>query len=203
MEFAVHYHGIIDQRRKYTGEPYIEHPKAVAEIVRTVPYTPAKSAMLAAAWLHDVVEDTPATIDEVRGTFGAEIAGLVEMLTNVSRPEDGNRAKRKDIDRRHTALSSREAKTVKLADIIDNTRNIVARDQVFARTYLIEKARLLQVLRDGDAALWFQAEAMITEAMASLASANSASANSSGANSAVDTSASASMASASPPVDQR
>ena len=177
MEFAAHYHGIIDQRRKYTGEPYIEHPKAVAEIVRTVPYTPAKSAMLAAAWLHDIVEDTPATIDEVRSTFGAEIACLVEMLTNVSRPEDGNRAKRKDIDRRHTALSSREAKTVKLADIIDNTRNIVARDRSFARTYLIEKARLLQVLRDGDSDLWFQAESMIAAAMADLNNAKLSSAS--------------------------
>lgn len=109
MEFAAHYHGIIDHRRKYTGEPYIEHPKAVVKLVKDAPHTPA---MLAAAWLHDVVEDTPATIDEVRQTFGAEIAGLVRMLTNVSRPEDGNRATRKSIDRAHIAMASREAKTI-------------------------------------------------------------------------------------------
>lgn len=161
MEFAAHYHGIIDQRRKYTGEPYIAHPAAVVEIVRSVDHTPA---MLAAAWMHDVVEDTPATIEEVRVMFGAEIAGLVSMLTDVSRPEDGNRAKRKDIDRAHTAMASREAKTIKLADLIDNTRTIVAHDAGFARVYLAEKARLLRVLRDGDPRLWFMANDVLTEA---------------------------------------
>lgn len=161
MEFAAHYHGIIDQRRKYTGEPYIAHPAAVVEIVRSVDHTPA---MLAAAWMHDVVEDTPATIEEVRVMFGAEIAGLVSMLTDVSRPEDGNRAKRKAIDRAHTAMASREAKTIKLADLIDNTRTIVAHDANFARVYLAEKARLLRVLRDGDPKLWFMANDVLAEA---------------------------------------
>lgn len=165
MEFAAHYHGIIDHRRKYTGEPYIEHPKAVVEIVKSVSHTPA---MLAAAWLHDVVEDTPATIEEVRKTFGAEVAGLVEMLTDVSRPEDGNRAKRKSIDRAHIAMASHEAKTIKLADLIDNTRSIVAHDAGFARVYLAEKARLLRVLRDGDPAMWFMANEMLAEACAKL-----------------------------------
>ena len=59
-KFATHAHG--DQKRKYTLEPYIAHPAAVVELVRGVPHT---EAMLCAAWLHDVVEDTPVTIDEV------------------------------------------------------------------------------------------------------------------------------------------
>lgn len=156
--FAGHYHGIIDQRRKYTGEPYIVHPAAVVGIVRTVPHT---EEMLAAAWLHDTVEDTPATIEEVRRTFGRAVAGLVEMLTNVSRPEDGNRAKRKAIDLAHLAKASPEAKTIKLADLIDNTSSIVARDPAFARVYLSEKAKLLEVLREGDALLWEHAHAQL------------------------------------------
>lgn len=160
-EFATHYHGIIDQRRKYTNAPYIEHPAAVVEIVKSVSHTPE---MIAAAWLHDVVEDTPATIEEVRRTFGHHIASLVEMLTNASRYEDGNRAARKAIDRAHLAMATPEAKTIKLADLIDNTGSIVARDPKFARTYLAEKARLLTVLRDGDAGLWFRADALLAEA---------------------------------------
>lgn len=165
MEFATHYHGIIDHRRKYTGEPYIVHPAAVAKIVKTVSHTPE---MVAAAWLHDVVEDTPATIEEVRGTFGAEVAGLVEMLTDVSRPEDGNRSKRKAIDLAHIAHATPSAKTIKLADLIDNTRSIVAHDAGFACVYLVEKARLLKVLRDGDPALWFMADSILAEACGKL-----------------------------------
>lgn len=164
-DFATHYHGIIDQRRKYTNDPYIVHPAAVVEIVRAVSHTPE---MIAAAWLHDVVEDTPATLDEVRLTFGRHIASLVEMLTNASRPEDGNRATRKAIDRAHLAAASPEAKTVKLADLIDNTSSIVAHDPKFARIYLVEKAQLLSVLRDGDPVLWFRADAIMAEACATL-----------------------------------
>ncbi|VDZ55823.1 bifunctional (p)ppGpp synthetase II/ guanosine-3',5'-bis pyrophosphate 3'-pyrophosphohydrolase [Serratia odorifera] len=54
--YATKAHAAIDQRRKYTNAPYIVHPQAVVEIVRSVPHT---DEMLAAAWLHDTVEDTP------------------------------------------------------------------------------------------------------------------------------------------------
>lgn len=153
-EFATRYHASIDQRRKYTDEPYISHPAAVVELVRSVPHT---EAMLCAAWLHDVVEDTPCTLDEVERVFGFGVASLVEMLTDISRPGDGNRAVRKAIDRKHTAQASPAAKTIKLADLIDNTRSIVERDPKFAQTYLMEKALLLEVLREGDATLWAMA----------------------------------------------
>lgn len=146
------------QVRKYTGEPYFLHPKAVMEIVKTVPHT---EAMLCAAWLHDTVEDTPCTLDDVRNMCGEEVAVLVEMLTDTSRPEDGNRAARKAIDREHTAKASPEAKTIKLADLIDNTRSIAAHDPEFAKVYLAEKALLLEVLREGDATLWAIAHSML------------------------------------------
>ena len=149
-EFATIYHASIDQRRKYTNEPYINHPAAVAKLVRSVPHT---EAMLCAAWLHDVVEDTHCTIDEIERVFGFEVAAMVEMLTDVSKPSDGNRAVRKAIDREHTAKASPQAKTIKLADLIDNTRSIVERDQNFAKVYLAEKALLLDVLQEGDATL--------------------------------------------------
>ena len=153
-QFATKAHGDIDHRRKYTSEPYINHPSEVVEIVRSVPHT---EAMLAAAWLHDVVEDTPATIEKVHSEFGAEVAALVGFLTDVSKPEDGNRKARKAIDREHTALAPPDAKTVKLADLISNTRSIVEHDPHFAKGYLAEKRLLLEVLKEGDASLWRQA----------------------------------------------
>ena len=151
QSYATRAHAAVEQVRKYTGEPYINHPAAVVELVRTVPHTPE---MIAAAWLHDVVEDTGVELDDIAFHFGPQVAALVEMLTDVSRPLDGNRAARKAIDCAHTAQASPEAKTIKLADLIDNSKSIMAHDPGFAKTYLKEKALLLEVLREGNADLW-------------------------------------------------
>lgn len=158
--FAVAAHASIGQQRKYTGEPYIAHPAAVVELVRSVPHT---QAMLAAAWLHDTVEDTPVTLADIEREFGAEVAALVEQLTDVSRPQDGNRRVRKAIDRAHTALASPEAKTIKLADLIENSRSILEFDPGFARVYLVEKAALLEVLQEGDKTLLEMAQKIVVE----------------------------------------
>lgn len=77
----------------------------------------------------------------------------------MSTSHDGLRKHRKAKDREHTAKASPQAKTIKLADLIDNTRSIVERDPEFAKVYLAEKALLLEVLRDGDATLWKMAHA--------------------------------------------
>jgi (p)ppGpp synthase/HD superfamily hydrolase len=140
------------QVRKYTGEAYFLHPRAVAAIVAAL--SDATEAMICAAWLHDTVEDTDCTLDDVRAMCGDEVAVLVEMLTDPSKPEDGNRSARKAIDLLHTAMASPAAKTIKLADLIDNTKSIVAHDPEFAKVYLEEKRKLLEVLKDGDTGLW-------------------------------------------------
>jgi (p)ppGpp synthase/HD superfamily hydrolase len=150
-DFATAAHARVGQKRKYTGEPYIRHPTAVAELVRGVPHT---EEMLAAAWLHDTVEDTGVTFKEIEEEFGTKVAVLVEWLTDVSKPEDGNRKARKAKDREHIAQAPPEAKTVKLADLIDNGTSITALDPDFAKVYLAEKALLLPALREGDASLW-------------------------------------------------
>lgn len=148
--FARRAHTAIDQRRKYTGEPYIVHPAAVAALVAGVT---DDEAMICAAWLHDVVEDTPVTLDLVEREFGRDIAALVADLTDVSTPADGNREARKLLDLRHTRAASPRAKTVKLADLIDNAASIVHHDPGFARVYMAEKRRLLTVLTEGDRTL--------------------------------------------------
>jgi guanosine-3',5'-bis(diphosphate) 3'-pyrophosphohydrolase len=148
--FATAAHAAVGQVRKYTFEPYIVHPAEVASIVRSVPHT---DEMVAAAWLHDTVEDTDVTIEDVRAEFGEKVAELVGWLTDVSRPEDGNRAVRKAMDRAHSAAAPAEAQTVKLADLIANTRSIMKHDVAFAKTYLEEKRLMLEVMDKGDATL--------------------------------------------------
>ena len=155
--FATKAHESIDQRRKYTEKPYIVHPAEVASIVTSVPHT---KEMIAAAWLHDVVEDTPITLDEIYAEFGKKVGDLVEMLTDISKPEDGNRKVRKELDRQHTAKASPEGKTIKLADLISNTSSIVKHDPNFAKVYLREKRLLLEVLKEGDETLWNKAYKM-------------------------------------------
>jgi hypothetical protein len=146
-DFATRMHRRIDHRRKYTNQPYDTHLKAVAEMVTRVT---DDAEMVAAAWLHDVVEDTPVTLEQVRKAFGAGVAALVDELTDVSRASDGNRAVRKAIDREHSARASARAKTVKLADLLDNCRDIRRGDPGFARVFFPEAQALLPALREGD-----------------------------------------------------
>ena len=143
------------QKRKYTSTDYIEHPAAVVEIVRSV--EGHTEEMLAASWLHDVVEDCGIPISEIREEFGDDVASLVDWLTDVSKPTDGNRKKRKNLDLLHTATASPAAKTIKMSDLIDNTSSIVQYDPEFAKVYLEEKKALLDVLKEGDFRLWTRA----------------------------------------------
>lgn len=153
--FAIAAHAAVGQKRKYTGEPYIVHPAEVARIVASVPGSTPD--MVAAAWLHDVVEDTGVTFTDIHLNFGIDIATLVGWLTDVSQPHDGNRAHRKAVDREHTARAPAEAQTIKLADLISNSKSIMEHDPAFAKTYLEEKRLLLEVLTKGDRGLHAEA----------------------------------------------
>lgn len=151
-EFAAYAHR--DQKRKYTGEPYFNHCEEVARLVSTVAND---SDMIAAAYLHDVVEDTDISIYVISQVFSSKISDLVWWLTDKSRPEDGNRAARKKIDREWLGRAPNDAKTIKCADLISNTRSIVERDPQFAKTYLAEKRLLMPCLIGADATLWQKA----------------------------------------------
>lgn len=151
----------VGQIRKYTGEPYYVHPREVAAIVEAAG---GDDAQVCAAHLHDVVEDTDITIQQIQFFFGDDIADLVSDLTDVSMPTDGNRATRKAIDREHTAQASRRAKMIKLADLISNTKSIVEHDEKFARVYLEEKRLLLaEALHDAHPGLLARAWQQVGE----------------------------------------
>lgn len=163
--YATKAHADAGQRRKYTDEPYIVHPAAVVELVRSVC---ADEEILAAAWLHDTVEDTPSTVNDIHNFFGPRVASLVAMLTNPGDEAGQNRSARKKAHFRHTQQASPDAQTIKLADIIDNTRSITHFDPHFARVYLIEKRVQIGLLTAGNPALWQQAHQVIEQGIAQL-----------------------------------
>lgn len=152
--FATRAHAAVGQKRKYTGQDYIVHPIAVAEIVKSVPHT---HEMVAAALLHDTIEDTAVTAGQIFDVFGAEVCGLVEWLTDRSTPADGTREQRKALDRAYLAMAPAAAQTIKLADLIDNTKTISVHDPDFWKVYRREKLLLLEVLTKGDRTLWERA----------------------------------------------
>jgi (p)ppGpp synthase/HD superfamily hydrolase len=160
-------HQAVGQRRKYTGEPYWHHPMAVADIVSAV--ESATPEMIAAAFLHDVLEDTDVTVMDIEECFGQRVAILVQELTDqFTDPEIGNRAHRKALERDRLAEVSPEAQTIKYADLIDNTGSIVARAPGFARVYLAEKRQLLEVMAGGDEGLRRKAWSVLTEGEAKI-----------------------------------
>ena len=123
--FAVKAHAGTDRRGK--GFPYIVHPMEALEIVATM--TPDQE-LLAAAALHDTVEDTDVTLDQIRAEFGDRIASLVaaesdDVVEGVSEQDSWRARKQAAIDR--LARASREAKMVALGDKLSNMRAI-ARD---------------------------------------------------------------------------
>ena len=139
------------QTRKYTGVAYIVHPVAVAASVAAVGMD---DETVAAALLHDVIEDTGCTAARIARLFGIRVARMVMQVTNPSTWATGNRAARKQMDRIHLRSACPEAKTIKLADVIDNVKSIKEHDPKFARVYLREKRLLLPFLREGNTSLY-------------------------------------------------
>ena len=161
--FATAAHAAVKQTRKYTGEPYINHPREVRRILLNFSTTPVTLEQEASALLHDVVEDTGVELSLIAETFGDRVAVLVEALTDVSKPEHGNRKVRKQMDLEHTAAGPIAAKNIKIADLISNSHSIVANDPDFARVYLHEKTRILEVCADADAGLLAEAYRVLND----------------------------------------
>ena len=126
------------------------HLKSVAQIVASVTQD---EETIAAAWLHDIVEDTSVTIDDVDRMFGATVAKIVAELSGAVRPGRLNRAARSAFQKNHFAGVSAEAKTVKIADLIDTTRDLNKNDPASLSEYLAQASELAQILDGGDTRL--------------------------------------------------
>ena len=112
-----------DQRRKdANASPYINHPIALANVLANEGGVDDE-AVLVAAILHDTIEDTDTTADELRRLFGKRITGIVLEVTDDKALQ---KAERKRLQIEHAPHISRRAKLVKLADKICNLRDIAA-----------------------------------------------------------------------------
>jgi guanosine-3',5'-bis(diphosphate) 3'-pyrophosphohydrolase len=119
--FAAHKHR--DQRRKDArATPYINHPIALAEVLQ-VDGGVTDPVVLAAALLHDTIEDTQTSYEELRGQFGDDVAATVVELTDT---KFLGKEARKRLQVAKAGKSSNAAKQVKLADKICNLRDILA-----------------------------------------------------------------------------
>lgn len=167
--FAFAAHTARGQLRKYTGEPYIVHPRTIAGMVRAVPGHTWQ--MVVWALIHDTVEDTELTLNHVRQEFGKEIADGLFFLTNVEHSA-GNRARRHFLNCERLRSAPGEVATVKCLDIKDNTRLITKLDPVFAPQYLREKAEALECLKQADPIVWQLTFDQVTNAAAAIEAAS-------------------------------
>lgn len=170
-EFADTAHG--KQLRKYSPDRYIVHPVSVMEMCRR--HT-TDLPVLAAALLHDVLEDTPVTKSELHQFLllvmdtktAAQTLQLVVELTDIYTKAlypQWNRRKRKLKEAERIEKTSAAAQTVKYADIIDNCREIVEQDPDFAQVFLQECKSLLWVMPKGNAALYREAVDTVTNSL--------------------------------------
>lgn len=157
-EFANRKHTEAGQVRKYTNEPYIVHPVEVAGLVHTHAPNAKYSAevvenMVCAALMHDTVEDTDTTYNEIEKLFGVDVRNLVFWLTDVTTKAQGNRRVRKEMETVRLLAAPGEAKFIKLCDFISNTKSIVDHDVSFAKTYLMEKKAVVEAFTDHNTTL--------------------------------------------------
>lgn len=168
-DFAGRAHG--DQRRKFADEPYIGHPKRVMEICKE--HT-QDVCMLAAALLHDVLEDTPVTKEQLEAFLLTVMDSnktkrtmhLVDELTDRFVKDNypqWNRRKRKAREAERLAATSADAQTIKYADILDNSVEFGHDTTDFAKVFLLECQALLQKMNKGNQPLYERAVATVNK----------------------------------------
>lgn len=151
-----------NQKRKYTGEPYVNHTVQVAKIVKNYG---GDDIMVYAAVLHDVLEDTNTTKEELfnhlRQIIGPEntieVVKLVQELTDVFIKDDYpniNRKDRKEMEAMRLGSISSKAQTIKYADLLDNGQDIMKNDPKFGKVYLKEKEQILKHMNRGNQELY-------------------------------------------------
>jgi GTP diphosphokinase / guanosine-3',5'-bis(diphosphate) 3'-diphosphatase len=121
FEFAYSLH---EGQYRASGEPYIAHPVAVAELLRDLG---GSTVMIAAGFLHDVVEDTEVTVEDIEQQFGSEVRRLVEGVTKLSQYNFSSKKERQAENFRHMFLAMAEdirVVVVKLADRLHNMRTL-------------------------------------------------------------------------------
>ncbi len=159
-ELAIKLHG--EQKRKYSGEPYVTHTFRVA---KTVKEYGGDDNMIYAALLHDVLEDTETTemglfsmLSSIIGhNDSVDTVRLVKELTDVFTTEkypEINRGGRKEMESFRLGKVSPRSQTIKYADLLDNSADILKNDPKFAKVYLKEKEMILDQMNQGNQTLY-------------------------------------------------
>ena len=120
-DFCVRFH---EGQRRASGEPYIIHPLEVAEVLAEMKLD---ATAIAAGLLHDAVEDTPVTTDEIATEFGEQVAHIVEGVTKIDKIQFANREDRQAENVRKMLLamvSDVRVVLIKLADRLHNMRTL-------------------------------------------------------------------------------
>ncbi|HYF31181.1 MAG TPA: HD domain-containing protein [Chitinophagaceae bacterium] len=162
-DFADAAHG--EQMRKYSDDRYIVHPERVMQLCSKITND---AAVLSAALLHDVLEDTEVTaqeLDEFLLTLlppadAARTVQYVKELTDIYTKKNypqWNRRKRRSKEAERLEKASPEAQTIKYADIIDNCPEIAREDPDFADRYISECRELLRKMTKGNEQLRLEA----------------------------------------------
>ena len=152
------------QKRKYTGEDYHTHPIAVCEILKEHGITDQTTFI--AALLHDVVEDTKYTIEEMTSLFGYKVSKVVDGVTNRADKESHpelNRKQRHAMNISWISFGDEHVHNIKLADAIHNCTSIKTQDPKFWKTYKEEKKKLLAVCSRGLDSLRKELEKILKE----------------------------------------
>lgn len=155
-------------QRGSTGRLQITHVREVAEAAAAAGL---HSTMIAAAWLHDVVEDTTETLEGLMGAFPLPTVMAVEYMTDVFTPgavPGWNRARRKRAEADRLGTGVAPLQTLKLCDMWSNSRDILALESSFVPTYIQEMNYLLARLQAGNRELWQEVRDLIDSAAASL-----------------------------------
>lgn len=152
---------------KYSNEePYYDsHLRKVANLVASV----TKNVdVIAAAYLHDVMGDTPALLDDMSAIVGNRVATLVDQLTDKSKPSYYKRSPPKPTNRDANRNMEPDVQTIKLAVQIVYTPSILSHDPESAAVYLREQKALLPKLKDGDPTLYERASRLVLESLEQL-----------------------------------
>jgi len=128
------------QTRK-TGGPYIQHPRRVAEIIKK--YSDKKHArhLIAAALLHDTVEDTKFSVNQMKNLFGGLVSTLVDELTS-NKELIHQQGKAKYLGNKMSTMSD-YGLLIKLADRLDNISDLNQMDDMFKKKYTDETNEIL------------------------------------------------------------
>ncbi|MBT4376959.1 bifunctional (p)ppGpp synthetase/guanosine-3',5'-bis(diphosphate) 3'-pyrophosphohydrolase [archaeon] len=137
-----------NQKRKLSGDPYIVHPISVAKIIRENKESHKVNDLIAAAFLHDALEDTDTTEQELRKNFGNLITSLVKELT-TDKKETKEKGKKEYLAEKMSdpKKMSSWALAIKLADRLDNVSDLKQQSKEFRKKYTQETKYILKSLK--------------------------------------------------------